>query len=212
MKVDDYLEGIYVPFLSIETVNELLVKRNLTFLAFASIENQKGFVKPTVSFSSSQGQEMLRIMLFRTLEEVVEASEAKANNHVLEELIDALNYLMSALMLDQEYFTIERMTELTYDILNNQRWITFVPEDIVVSDHSILYILHLIMGRMAETFRNRAWMNQTQQTFFHGYEEAGQVYQRILHTFLVHFDSWETFYKFFVAKDNVLQFRLNSKY
>ena len=212
MKVDDYLQEIPEVRFSLDEVRAIVKLRDKTFRAFASIEKNNGFIRPSVSFSTSQGQEMLRIMLFRVLEEVIESSESKARLHIQEELIDALNYFMSALMIDHHYFTIDQVSALTFTtIMNHSTWLepgTIEPP----TYYNIYRVSYLICGRMAETFRNRAWMNQTQQSFFHGYLNAAECYTEFLSFILDYFSSWEEFHRLFVAKDMVLQFRLESKY
>lgn len=212
MKVDDYILTIEEVRFSSDAIHDLVVRRDKRFKEFAGIEENNGFVRPSVSFSTSQGQEMLRIMLFRVLEEVVESSESEAQLHIQEELIDALNYFMSAVMLDDLFFTVNKMAELTYGtILNHRTWRE--PGDIEPPGYySISKIAELVAGRMAETFRNRAWMHQTQQSFFHGYRNAAECYVDFLSFVLDYFTGWEEFHRLFVAKDMVLQFRLESKY
>lgn len=220
MNVDTFLPDITVLPLTLETFYDMIRRRHATFCSFAEIEERRGFVRPAVSFSTSQGQEMLRIMLFRVLEEIIESHTAHTTNHIQEELIDALNYFLSALMIDHEMFDHDTVALMFYEITlqyfdrrtnhsdDDYDLFTCMPPNQV----DIYKLTKGICGDLAETFRNRAWMNQTQQTYFHGYDQVRLIFKLFMNTILPSFYDWQNFYTMYIAKDEVLQFRLSSKY
>lgn len=216
MNVDHYLPNIQTAELNRDTIARLVAMRYETFCGFATIEATKGFVKPAVSFSTSQGQEMLRIMLFRVMEEIIESHNAISVNHIQEELIDALNYMLSAIMLDVNLFSQETVTDMfykaCYDFIleypyKSKNWTCHSP-----NASEVYHLTKAICGDLAESFRNRAWMNQTQQTYFHGFPIVVEVFRKFMMIILKSFENWDNFYRMYVAKDMVLQFRLQSKY
>lgn len=219
MKVDDVFgevleEGIplYETFGTQEII-KLLELRKATFTGFAALEKDQGFITPTVNFSTSKGQEMLRIMLFRVIEECVESFESVDPNHIKEEAIDAMNYLLSALMLDHTLFPAHRLAD--HMLLWSKE--VYEPSNLYrlnqpLTEHDISAISICIGGKLADTFRNRAWMNRAQTTLFEGYYAFVEAAKLIMGKLFTTFSSWEEFYTFFVAKDKVLQFRLKSRY
>lgn len=215
MKVDNFLSGITLDTLnpSYEQCLDLLDLRIETFRGFAEIEEGRGFVQPKASFSTSKGQEMLRILLFRVIEEASESYDSVDLTHAKEEAIDAVNYLMSALLLDTAFFSRE---VLAADLLHVAEAVFgsrgHVRVSTTIGQMSLGSLSYHIAGTLADTFRNRAWMEQSQAPYFEGAITAREVFRKVLVILLQVFESWEEFYKFFTAKDMVLQFRLSTKY
>ena len=174
-----------------------------TFKGFATIEAEKGFVRPIVNLSSTHGQETLRLLAFRVIEELGEAHLSQDPDHYYEELIDALNYLLSLTLLEGK-IQPELLTQLeasTKAIGKHTGRMNFA---------TVGYCSVELGGKMGDFLRNRPWMNQAQSTYFDG--DLVKLIKTTLDTILSLFPDSATFYRYFVAKDSVLQFRLKSRY
>lgn len=192
-----------------EIWRELFRLRQATWEGFASIEARKGIVKPKVSISSSYGQEVLRIIMFRVLEEAAESLLAEDQTHVKEELIDAMNYLMSLFLLDPEinpdgdYLFLG---EAFGKMLESVEW------DEAFTQRELGECTKLLGGVLSDKLRNRAWMNQAQDFYFSGREIFYETLLQVASLFLRPFSGLRGFVSLYIAKDRVLQFRLRSKY
>lgn len=179
--------------------DQLFRMRQTTFYGFCERERQQGFLNPPVSLALAHGQEMARILMFRTLEEFVEAMLATDPDHILEELIDALNYLWSLMCLDP-----------------NVAWSEIEFQPVFLERHPVcvteLGELSLMLAATTELFRNRAWMEHAQDVYFGGGLQFKQAITACTHLILAHFNDWDEFWRYYVAKDRVLQFRLKSNY
>lgn len=202
-----------VPKYSTEVWLELLQMRMKTFQGFAALEEKAGLVQAKVSFSSPRGQDILRLMMFRVLEEFAESHLSQDPTHFKEEAIDALNYLLSAIMLDQTLFPMEdlcqRMNRLTIKA-DDLSWGIMASRAVTALNLAELVIQ--ICGHLPDTFRNRAWMENSQNAYFEGVDEVYSTLSSAMVHVFKSFDNWPEFYKYYVAKDRVLQFRLASKY
>ena len=181
--------------------------RQKTWNGFSAIEAEKGVVRPKVSISTSYGQEVLRIIMFRVLEEASEALLAEDSTHVQEELVDAMNYLMSLFLIDQEHgpgrgVLLSSFAEMTESI----SW----GQEFNLSD--LGFCTRLLGGVLSDRLRNRAWMNHAQDFYFSGWDVFHESLLTVAHILLAHFESFEAFLRVYIAKDGVLQFRLKSKY
>ena len=162
-----------------------------------------GEILPTVNLSTTYGQETLRLLAFRVLEELGEAHLSVDKDHYYEELIDAFNYLISLTLLEGIIYP-ELITQLEASTQ-------------VIGRHSsrmnfalIGYCTVELGGKLGDFLRNRPWMNNPQSTYFDG--NLVKLIKTTLESILSLFPDPETFYKYYVAKDSVLQFRLRSKY
>ena len=208
MKVDDFFP-IQVPTILEEVsevaVAELMAIRRMTFMGFVKVEQTRGFMKPNASISSSHGQEMVRTLLIRGLEELGEADEANEETHVKEEAIDAINFLMSILIFDPSLDPRPM----------NQAFLAgwdFDPDRPFMTREALLYILEASFPLLAK-LRNRAWQNNPQSTYFDGYLELCDFANEVGFLASMAFGhDWPDFVSYFLAKDKVLQWRLKTKY
>ncbi len=181
--------------------------RTTTYRGFAFVEKSKGLLEPEMSLTSVKGQEAIRILTQRGFEELVEAIDSSSRDHFLEELIDSVNYFWVLAVLDPDT-PLQKIKEVMVDQL------------LIAEKSQIHYgidapnIGHLMvkMGPVFEKLRNRAWMNNPQSQYFDGWPEIARFLSLHLTHVLRCFLNWQEFVKFYIAKDNVLQFRLNSKY
>lgn len=188
-------------------VNSMLNLRRDTYTGFARIESEKGFLKPHCSIHTSQGQEMVRLLCFRVLEEIAESIEASDPDHVKEEAVDAMNYLLAILVLDPEAFSPERynvlLTEAVQDI---RQW------GQKLSTEDLGRITYNFGSKLGDFLRNRSWMNNTQDPYFSGFDVMETLITETAKLLIATSESFDEFYRYYVAKDSVLQFRLKSKY
>lgn len=207
MNIEDVIEAVAVAPLALGTVQAMMEMRRKTFLGFARIEEVQGFVKPSVSFSTSHGQEMLRILLFRCIEELGEADMSVDEKHYKEELIDSVNYLLSAVMLDPTIFTPSEVAAFVYEAAR-----TGMFEGQRISEGNFWAMTRILSGKIGDSLRNRAWMSSPQDSYFAGRGEIVDALMFVLGHIFWAFRGWEEFYSYFIAKDVVLQFRLKSAY
>lgn len=182
---------------------EMVQHRLETFQGFARIEESRGFIKVKVNLSTAYGQETLRLLAFRVLEELGEAHLSTEKDHYYEELIDAFNYLLSMTFIEGKVDPklIDQLVASTPVIGKHPSQMNF---------SMIGYITVELGGRLGDYLRNRPWMNNVQNTFFDG--DLVSLIKTSLEQILSLFPSQKIFYQYFMGKDNVLQFRLRSKY
>lgn len=175
--------------------------RRETFMGFCKLEQQKGFLAAPTSLATPRGQEMARILMFRTIEEYTEALESVERAHVLEELIDSLNYLWSINVLDPQFSYVPFIEDwdFHYNLQN-------VPTE------KNLGRLARVLSQATDKFRNRAWMNNAQDVYFNGQNELASAIELSTTLICENFQSWKEFWSYYVAKNNVLQFRLRTNY
>jgi hypothetical protein len=186
---------------------DMLQRRKKTFKAFAETEATKGFIKPGTPLSTSQGQEMLRLLLFRVIEELSEAQASTEEAHASEELIDALNFLWSLIFIDEQEDDLRRLAERlvwAWAKAGHTRRTFIQPHEFC----NIVYA----MGNFADHFRNRPWMKQTQDVYFTGRRIMLDLIAEISKFVFDYFLTERDFYNYFIAKDEVLQFRIRSNY
>jgi hypothetical protein len=181
--------------------------RKKTWTGFAEIEAKKGIVAPKISLSTSHGQEVTRVLLFRILEEASEALLAEERPHLLEELIDAVNYLMSMFLIDDERPEDDWQLNVLFDTAVQQ-----VDWDSELSIEDLGEITIMLGGVLSDKLRNRAWMNHSQDFYFSGRKLFQTILTETFARLLSPFKNFEEFMKYFIAKDMVLQFRLRSNY
>jgi len=188
---------------------ELFALRKSTWEGFAAIEETKGVIKPTVSLSTPYGQEVLRILMFRVLEEAAESLMSEAEIHIKEELIDAMNYLMSIFLLDGDQglkTAIMHFIDITESLNTAEAW------GKKFNVETLGQITYYLGGILSDKLRNRAWMQHAQDFYFSSWGVFTETLTDVASLLMASFDSFEDFLKYFIAKDLVLQFRLRSNY
>lgn len=209
MNIRDYWNGLPTePYRNTPKVwNQLLDLRVKTYRGFAELEKTKGFLQPEASLNTAMGQEMARILLFRTLEEIGESYLSDDPDHIKEEAVDAVNYLLALHALDPKTLDRERLvTALGYSLPGDSNW------NLAMSREVIGEITVRVGGRLGDLFRNRAWMEHAQDTHFVGLSELMMTIRFVMSHLIGTCVDFDEFCRFYVAKDQVLQFRLRSKY
>lgn len=181
-----------------------------TYRGFAEIEEGKGILRPRMSLASSIGQEAFRILFARGLEELWEAKYSQESAHRLEELIDSLNFVWSLLIIDPEHPPI---TDLSRDLYHAwQRGRDRISNGQIPDIEDSILCVFDAAGFVLEKLRNRAWQNNTQSLYFDGWHELRRFVSIHFEEISTWFSSWDEFVRYFLAKDNVLQFRLRTNY
>ena len=220
------------PFpLEAATISDFIIRRIDTYRGFASIEQGKGLLSPTVRLQTSHGQEMLRVLMFRVIEEVAESIDATDPNHVKEEAIDAINYLWSMLIIDDSrsnpstvvtdllntFITPSSVCQMTFNVEVEDHFVPTYPH----SNHGYARRLNptdlgqisiWLAGDVGNVLRNRAWMQNAQDVYFAGYKTLLLSIYRVTALLMMPFESFDEFARFYIAKDEVLKFRLRSRY
>lgn len=205
MNIHDFWPSDPEPIKSTPEVwSRLLEMRRQTFMGFAAVEAMhQGVVKPKVSFASVQGQEAIRMLCFRTLEELGEAYLSKDKDHYYEELIDAFNYLLSLFFLEGH-----QPRGLEGELHNLSRQLCSEPDRMTLEWLGEVTVD--LGGEMGDYLRNRPWMKNAQSTYFDG--DLIGLLSKTLQDIMFLFPSFDLFYRYYVAKDSTLQFRLRSNY
>lgn len=178
-------------------------------LDFMVVENGKGFVQAPTSLETSRGQEMLKLLMYRVIEEYAESLESVDPKHVKEELIDAFNFLCELLLLEDP----NDLTILHRTMLEAVDKVLLDPEHSATAPNEF-YCRKLVeqVGKLGNFLRNRPWMNNAQDVYFSGREELQKVVYWTAELIMESFDDWDDFWRFYTAKDRVLAFRLRSNY
>lgn len=188
----------------------LLKRREQTAICFLTIQQEKSLLRYPMRFDQPDGQDALRLLFFHTLEEIAESIDAEKEEHVLEELIDAVFFLLEIPLLD-EWKSIP--LKVLADKLHTEASFT----GLFLGPHRIGMLPEL--GGMAYRFgifcdrlRNRSWMHHAQDVYFDGAEDLLRVITDGMSVLLSRFSSWESFWQYYIAKDEVLKFRIKSQY
>lgn len=185
---------------------ELLVRRQITAEGFTRIEEAKsGSLFIPTPLNTSKGQDMIRQLFWRCTEEMSESIDAVETDHVKEELIDAVNFLLIVPCLDE--WTAISMEHLSEDLSTS---IHFGNQDARFNQTTMQQAV-ISLARFGDNLRNRSWMHNVQDSYFEGSADLSNLIIRVINNLTVGF-KWEDFWQYFVAKDNVLAFRLRSKY
>lgn len=202
------------PSPSLSVFADMVRMRYATFKGFCDLEKDKGFLHIGTPLETSKGQEMLRILLFRTIEEYAEALESSSADHRKEELIDCFNYLLGARMIevdspDHPLLQDEGISSVLYNA-----WITAKEGNGFSYPPSTLMLgqISQCLGQVGDMLRNRSWMNHAQDMYFTGRPSLDTAVAIVSIAIFASFKNFEEFWRFFVAKDNVLLFRLRTKY
>lgn len=189
---------------------DLLILRGHTFYGYCHIETQNGGIDPSISLSLPRGQDQVRLLFARTVEEILEAYHSEERTHFLEELIDAINFATSLLFLVD--FHREEVQDQACSLLDHALEVAkygtrdrlHIPEMLMQTTRA--------MHPLLESLRNRSWMNHSQHPYFQGHRDLLDAVYMVWLNVLPFFESSDHFRQFYVAKDRVLQFRLATKY
>lgn len=186
-----------------------MIRRNHTFSGFCEIERfNGGVIYPGIVLSSVKGQEALRMLFFRTLEEYSESLESTESEHILEELIDSMNYLLSIPFLDYQLMSENQvaywMDRLCHDLG------TFTGER--PTFENLGRMTYIFGMRVGDILRNRAWTQNAQDIVFSGATILEEALLDAARLIMRPFHDFPEFAWFLLAKDEVLKFRLRSRY
>lgn len=206
-----------VPPCTIETLQIFLEMRRRTFKGFAEIEEHKGLITPRANFNTPHGQEVLRMLMFRVIEECVESMNSKSRPHILEEAIDAYNYLWSILVVDEgrlgNDLQVATMLYETFVDPAAATSLTWAESHIPFLSHAdVGCVAAWLAGDVGDLMRNRAWMNNAQDVYFTGNRVLALAICRVSFCLYRLFSDWQEFAAYYIAKDAVLQFRLRTNY
>lgn len=196
-----------------QTLKNLFQLRYETFSGFSKIEQEKGFIQCGSSLSFPKGQEMARILLLRSMEELSEAADSTYPQHFYEELVDALNYAWSIPLLNKKEIP-PTFYHLVMASSNSVKREQEAVGRLIMTASPETFIGRYMMtaAPLLEKLRNRAWMNNSQSMYFEGWPELTVLTGAATYYVTSQFESWKQFVQYFVAKNNVLQFRLSTNY
>jgi len=217
--VNDYLGDYDAIPNDLETkIHDMCSYRELVGTGFYDLEVEQGTAAKVRSLSTTQGQDTIRNYLFRTLEEIGESILSIDRAHLLEELIDAFNYYLWVMMFDPVAIDPNRLFVVLEEVLG-QDWFSKdanLKGHIVHSTVDRTYFLGkatLKCSVISDYLRNRSWMKQSQANQFAGADEMFD-FLRFFMTRLIlpYFCNLDEFYSYYMAKNDVLKFRLDSNY
>lgn len=208
MNILDYMEELGpAPELSLSSLAELVNRRRDTFMGFMEREHDKGISFVPFDLRTTKGQDVARLMYWRCLEEYAEAVSAKTQEHRLEEIIDSVNYAMG-IWACHDFPTARYLGDLhnsLTSVYKNQR-VRCIP-----TRHRLGELVY-VFANVTEVFRNRSWMENAQDSYFVGHSQYIRSLEQAISNMAEYFLDWDEFWKYFMAKDMVLQFRLRSNY
>ena len=189
---------------SIAAWRHFLERREVRFAAYLNVEGRRGFLKVPTSLTTSEGQEMVRILFARAIEELLEAREAQTPSHRREELIDSLNYFLSISLLEGSIFP--GVTEALW-----RGWAFNAVEPTLNQPPFDQFLSHVLSDifPFLDKLRNRAWQRNAQSLYFDGWSNLLAFYAGLSDGLKPFFGTWTSFAKFYIAKDEVLKFRLD---
>lgn len=189
--------------------NDFLTRRHDRFTAFCETEKKNGgLVAPHVSLSTVRGQEAFRILSFRIIEEVSESIDAEDVDHKIEEVTDALNYLFSIPFLDLRVVSVEAMVTLAVEKALAPQAFRSTSLDY----YDLGYISFLLGMKVGDFLRNRSWTENPQDVYFSGGHALLSAIGDIMSILFTQFKDVEQMKWFLIAKDEVLKFRIQSRY
>lgn len=207
MWVEEVPEALRQP--TPDAIETLLILRRETYRGFAEIEQSKGFLTPTALLHLPKTQEMVRILFLRGIEESLEAYTSASRDHYLEEMIDAINFWLAVFVLDDRY-----ALPVTAEYFQ-RGWFMYsgTRTKEAINHQDIVWSILMTMNGVLEKLRNRPWQHNAQSTYFDGAEALGNFAHVLgLNYARVFNGDWNEFVQYYLAKDNVLQFRLRSLY
>jgi len=197
-----------VPEYSRAELGKLLQRRFKVSQGFYALERAQGHFPAVVDLAMPDTQDYVRLLAFRFLEEVSESFDSTDEAHRLEELIDAMNYLLNIAQIDAKYVSEAEVINIMDDVISRNYW----GHELMQAVHTYKEVMIGITGKLADTLRNRSWMVQAQDLQWAGKEVFLKVFRLAFAAVISEFPNWESFWKYFVAKDDVLNFRLESRY
>lgn len=213
MNILDYLPEIEVSEEQLSKHAELvLTLREQTFDGFCAIEREKGGIDPSYPLYTTQGQNNVRQLFARTMEELFESDESESREHRLEELIDALNFGLSLLFLGNWINTVDDLWRENLLHTLNETPSEFREKYPDLGFANQLYDLGSAFSPLLAKLRNRTWQNQAQQPYFGGNSELVRAVAHLYGMVVSNFQDVREFLLYFIAKDMVLKFRIASKY
>jgi hypothetical protein len=196
---------------------ELFVARREIYQGFAELEKDYGFLQPVTSYATSKGQEMVRMIILRGLEELQEALEAEDPAHVKEEIIDALNYFWVLGILDP-FLDLRGLCDefaTRFDLIDESPpagGLDGTKGDSRTLNGDAIAFAMRAASPLLESLRNRPWQQHSQSLYFDGFPALCAFLLDITDYLLQFFESWGEFWRYYYAKSEVLRFRLRSNY
>ena len=208
---------------TLEAVRLLLELRLKTFIGFAELEAEQGVITTELVASDKLGQDQIRLLWSRTVEELLEADEAKDWTHVQEEIIDAVNYFWAIIVAEstghfQSAPVIESFVMGWLHIASTvnpfSKALSFgEPEGTKDWSFELAVPFMRASNDLLSKLRNRSWQRQAQSVYFDGMPQLEHVMFELGCLVAGAFDSeWDEFVALYISKDNVLQHRLETKY
>lgn len=195
-----------VPEMIEGTFDEMLALRHTTHLGFAAVEEVRGGLPSTVSLSTSRGQEVVRTLLMRGFEEMTEALEAISRAHLTEELIDAVNYFWNLLVIDGCRWAQLQKSPLPRLARGATAWGCEILCELLIGQ------LMTAAAPLLAKLRNRSWQHAPQSLYFDGWKELDDFVLLATRRIMGCFNGWEEFAQTWYAKNEVLSFRLRTRY
>ena len=182
--------------------------RKERFYAFCQVEVlNEGLLQPNISLSSARGQEAFRILAFRVIEEIAEALQAQSIPHQLEEMADAINYVLSIPFLDLSVISPASTIESCIYLSTEKNFISS-PLDF----YDLGTVSYKLGVETGDYLRNRAWTRNAQDLYFVGAKKLAECLQTILGIIFVSFKDFDQLRWYLLAKDEVLAFRIRTQY
>lgn len=214
MNVQNFLPKYHEMNLSTYDAQILLALRGDAFYQFCNRERENGGIDPFQSLSVPRGQENVRVLFARTVEELMEARDSQDPQHFLEELIDAINFGTAIIFLNHGNSLL--VTQLANDlnalfhVAESQEKKPLLPGD----DEFDTRVIRIIaaFSPLLEKLRNRAWQNGAQHPYFMGTRQLREAICTLWTEVINCFGSLHGFKKMYLAKHDVLMFRLETKY
>ncbi len=194
---------------SIAFWSSFLEERGKIFHGFCEVEKHNGgLLYPGIALSSAKGQEALRILFFRVIEEYAESMDSSEKSHILEELADAMNYLLSIPFLDLKVVDVKRLAER----IDMACWDLGTFEGSSTSLSELGSISFMFGMRVGDLLRNRTWTKNAQDVVFNGSAELMDILIEVLKLLIAPFHDFNELAWFLLAKHEVLKFRLRTNY
>lgn len=213
MNVNQFLTELEAQSMADFDASDLLDLRQKIFLGFCQAEAAQGGIDPSISISLPKGQEAVRTLFARTMEELLEAYKSIDPVHFQEELIDAVNFGTSIafLNLGQSGEVLRFMLGQRLDqvLVDSDDHVMLSPgKDMIPNFFAVAEGFHDLL----ESLRNRAWQNGAQHSYFNGHKAIVETIVTLWSTVLLYFPSRDDFIRMYLAKAKVLEFRLSTKY
>lgn len=214
MNIQNYLGSSFDeigPMSRRDRVGDMITTRMAVFTRFGELEvTNRGRAQIFMPLWSKAGQDVARNFLMRSLEEVMEAADSLDPDHVKEELIDSLFYLISIWVMDPGLNPTEDLPDFLTSVFNEIPSVSWGQGAKVTYHFSEEFLW--AMSRFLETLRNRTWQRSVQQPYFNGLDSFKILIWTWMREYLPLFDSEDQFFAFCKAKHQVLIFRLDTNY